>query len=43
MTLVQVFQILFESEACGVKWRHFYNKVANNYDIATEMEIILGQ
>ena len=29
MTSIQVSQISFESEICGVKWRHFYDKIVN--------------
>ena len=29
MALIQVSQISFESEVCGVKWQHFYDKVVN--------------
>ena len=29
MALIQVSQISFESEVCGVKWRHFYEKIIN--------------
>ena len=43
MVLIQVSQMSFESEVCGVKWRHFYNKIANKYDIVTDMELIFGQ
>ena len=43
MTLIQVPQISFESEVCGLKWRHVYNKTVNIYDIVTDMELIFGQ
>ena len=43
MTLIQVSQILCENEVCGVKWRHFHNKIVNKYAIVTDMELIFGQ
>ena len=29
MALIQVYQLPFESEVCGIKWWHFYNKIIN--------------
>ena len=43
MALIQVSQILFETEVCGVKWQHFYNKIVNKEDIVADMEAILGK
>ena len=43
MALIHVSQISFESKICGVKWRHFYNKIINEYVIMTDMELIFGQ
>ena len=40
---IQVSQIPFESEACGVKWQHFYNEIVNKLDIVKDMELIFGQ
>ena len=43
MAVFQAFQISFESEVCGVKWRQFNNKIVNKYNIVTGMELIFGQ
>ena len=32
-SLLEISQILFESEVCGVKWQYFHNKIANNFEI----------
>ena len=32
-SLLEISQILFESEVCGVKWQHFHNKIVNNFEI----------
>ena len=43
MALIQISQISFRSEVWGVKWRHFYNKIVNNGDIVSDMELVFRQ
>ena len=42
MALILVSQISYESELCGVKCQHFYNKIVNEFYIITDMELIFG-
>ena len=42
MAFIRIFQISFESEVCGVKWRHFYNKIVNKSGIVIDNELIFG-
>ena len=37
------FQIFFENEVSGAKWRHFYNEIVNKYDIVIDAEFIFDQ
>ena len=43
MAFIQVSQISFESEVCGVKWRHFYDKIVYKWDIVADMELTCGK
>ena len=43
MALILVSQISFESEVCGIKWQHFYHKIANKEGIVTDIELIFDQ
>ena len=43
MALIQVSEMSFESDVCGVKRRHFYNQIENKSNIVTDMELIFVQ
>ena len=38
-----LIQTSLESGICGVKWRHFYNKIVNKESIVADIELIFGQ
>ena len=42
-TLLSLINGPYSNGVCGVKWRHFYNKIENKQDIVTDIELIFGQ